>query len=84
MYKMLLFFGWTWYNRAIPSLEKNMDKQKKYPICEELHQYGNKYCAALVITKNFITDAQGKLQLAQPSKELRNGTITFVSSDKKT
>jgi len=52
----------------------------KYQVCESLLEKDNKHCAALIITRNFEYE-RGRLVFASPSSDLRNGTITFVSSN---
>ncbi len=54
---------------------------KTYPICDVLHENPSKHCAALVITQNIIKNINSWPCLAQPSEDLRNGTLTFVKSD---
>jgi len=49
-----------------------------YPICDRLKENAAIHCAALVITKNIVTSGSGMPSFAQPSDELRSGTITFV------
>lgn len=53
---------------------------KTYPICESLSQNPAKHCAALVVTKNVVINTNEWPSFAQPSEELRNGTLTFVKT----
>jgi hypothetical protein len=50
----------------------------EYPICDALLENAAIHCAALVITENVVTGGSGLPSFAQPSDELRSGTITFV------
>lgn len=49
-----------------------------YPVCDGLIKNASIHCAALVITENVIAGNAGLPSFAQPSDELRSGTITFV------
>ena len=49
-----------------------------YPVCDVLYENAAVHCAALVITPNVIAGSPGLPLFAQPSDELRSGTITFV------
>ena len=56
---------------------------KKYPICDKLKENASIHCTALVITENVITGDSDLPSFAQPSDELRSGTITFVKFEGK-
>jgi len=58
-----------------------MKEHRQYKICDDLDTQGQKHCAALVITKDWIEGPKGMPQLAQPSNALRNGTLTFIRSE---
>lgn len=51
----------------------------KYPICDGLMANGIKHCASVVIVENMVQDETGWPCIAQPSDQLRNGTITFIA-----
>ena len=55
-----------------------------YPICETLMNETSKHCVALVITEDLVKSEKGGRVFAQPSNELRNGTMTFVATGGKT
>lgn len=55
----------------------------EYLVCDALIENASIHCAALVITENVITSGNGMPSFAQPSEELRNGTITFVKYNEK-
>ncbi|MDO8546076.1 MAG: hypothetical protein Q7R68_01825 [Nitrospirales bacterium] len=57
-----------------------MTENKKFPICDSLSVNPAKHCAALVVTENAVKDQNGWPQFAQPSDELRNGTLTYVKA----
>lgn len=60
-----------------------MENRKEYPICDSLYKNPAKHCAALVVTENILKDENGWPKFAQPTDELRNGTLTFVKANSK-
>lgn len=58
-----------------------MGEEKKFPICDALSENAAKHCAALVVTQNVLTNDKGWPHFAEPSDELRNGTLTFVETE---
>jgi|SRR6056297_300495 len=50
-----------------------------YPVCDVLMENASIHCATLVITENVISGGSGLPSFAQPSEQLRSGTITFVN-----
>lgn len=55
----------------------------QYLVCDQLIENASIHCAALVITQNVISSGDGMPSFAQPSDELRSGTITFVKHKEK-
>ena len=55
----------------------------QYLVCDQLIENASIHCAALVITQNMIRSGNGMPSFAQPSEELRSGTITFVKYKEK-
>jgi len=55
----------------------------QYLVCDELVEKASIHCAALVITEDVISSDNGMPSFAQPSEELRSGTITFVKYKEK-
>lgn len=62
---------------------KELKVMAQYLVCDELIENASIHCAALVITKNVISLGNGMPSFAQPSEELRSGTITFVKYKEK-
>ncbi|MBK8536324.1 MAG: hypothetical protein IPL59_15070 [Candidatus Competibacteraceae bacterium] len=60
-----------------------MAEENIFQICDALYENPSKHCAALVVTENVIHDENGWPRFAQPSDELRNGTLTFIKSNKR-
>jgi hypothetical protein len=62
---------------------EELSAARQYPLCDALHANPAIHCTVLAITENFSEDQRGRLQLAVPTSELRNGTLTFVKSGDK-
>jgi len=58
-----------------------MNENGSFPICDGLSENPSKHCAVLVITENVLNGQNGWPHFAQPSDELRNGTLTFVKAN---
>lgn len=58
-----------------------MTEKNTFPICAGLSENPAMHCAALVVAANVLKDKNGWPNFAQPSDELRNGTLTFVKTN---
>lgn len=58
--------------------------KRDYPLCDFFKGNEVSHCASLVITPNLSEDDRGRKTFAQPSDQIKNGTLTFVEYDGKT
>jgi hypothetical protein len=58
-----------------------MLEKKTFLICDGLSENPSKHCAALVVTENVLKNINGWPHFAQPSDDLRNGTLTFIKTN---
>ena len=73
------------FNYLLHDFLRGASKLKaKYPICDFFQVNEVLHCASLVITPNLSEDNLGRKTFAQPSDEIKNGTITFVELEGKT
>lgn len=75
--------GWRVVAQVDTLSDCSMAEENIFQICDALYENPSKHCAALVVTENVIHDENRWPRFAQPSDELRNGTLTFIKSNKR-